>query len=209
MAYLYRHIRLDKNEPFYIGIGSDEEGRYERAQSEESRTEYWHNIANKAGYEVEVILYDLTWEEACEKEKEFIKLYGRKDLKEGTLVNMTNGGQGTPGYKHSADTKEKCRAAAITQKSNIRGTEEYEEVRLKKSLASKGQRNSCFGKFGKDHPAFGQIGYWKGKEIQPRMCKVEYKGQIYKSKTELARSIGRSNSLITKMIKRKEVKEIN
>ena len=21
MAYLYRHIRLDKNEPFYIGIG--------------------------------------------------------------------------------------------------------------------------------------------------------------------------------------------
>lgn len=23
MAYLYRHIRLDKNEPFYIGIGSD------------------------------------------------------------------------------------------------------------------------------------------------------------------------------------------
>ena len=23
MAYLYRHIRLDKNEPFYIGIVSD------------------------------------------------------------------------------------------------------------------------------------------------------------------------------------------
>ena len=23
MAYVYRHIRLDKNEPFYIGIGSD------------------------------------------------------------------------------------------------------------------------------------------------------------------------------------------
>jgi hypothetical protein len=22
MAYVYRHIRLDKNEPFYIGIGS-------------------------------------------------------------------------------------------------------------------------------------------------------------------------------------------
>jgi hypothetical protein len=23
MIYLYRHIRLDKNEPFYIGIGED------------------------------------------------------------------------------------------------------------------------------------------------------------------------------------------
>jgi hypothetical protein len=29
MAYLYRHIRLDKNEPFYIGIGSDKQ--YKRA----------------------------------------------------------------------------------------------------------------------------------------------------------------------------------
>lgn len=24
--YLYRHIRLDKNEPFYIGIGSEKFG---------------------------------------------------------------------------------------------------------------------------------------------------------------------------------------
>jgi len=24
MAYLYRHIRLDNNEPFYIGIGNDQ-----------------------------------------------------------------------------------------------------------------------------------------------------------------------------------------
>lgn len=24
MATVYRHIRLDKNEPFYIGIGKDE-----------------------------------------------------------------------------------------------------------------------------------------------------------------------------------------
>ena len=31
MAYIYRHIRLDKNEPFYIGIGSDVEGKYKRA----------------------------------------------------------------------------------------------------------------------------------------------------------------------------------
>lgn len=25
MAVLYRHIRLDKNEPFYVGIGKTEE----------------------------------------------------------------------------------------------------------------------------------------------------------------------------------------
>jgi hypothetical protein len=31
MAYLYRYIRLDKNKPFYIGIGSDNKGQYKRA----------------------------------------------------------------------------------------------------------------------------------------------------------------------------------
>ena len=31
MAYLYRHIRLDKNVPFYVGIGDDKEGLYKRA----------------------------------------------------------------------------------------------------------------------------------------------------------------------------------
>jgi hypothetical protein len=30
MAYLYRHIRHDKNEPFYIGIGSD--NNYKRSK---------------------------------------------------------------------------------------------------------------------------------------------------------------------------------
>tara|TARA_B110000503_G_scaffold73407_1_gene113400 strand:- start:98 stop:253 length:156 start_codon:yes stop_codon:yes gene_type:complete len=30
MAILYRHIRLDTNEPFYIGIGKTTSGLFER-----------------------------------------------------------------------------------------------------------------------------------------------------------------------------------
>lgn len=70
MIYLYRHIRLDKNEPFYIGIGKGK-----RAYSKKSRNIHWLNIINSTPYEVEIILENLSWEEACEKEKEFIKLY--------------------------------------------------------------------------------------------------------------------------------------
>ena len=95
MAYVYRHIRLDKNEPFYIGIGITE--NYLRAYSKKSRNKLWKTIANKSGYEVEVIFDDLSWEMACEKEKEFISLYGRIDTKTGILSNMTNGGDGTIG----------------------------------------------------------------------------------------------------------------
>lgn len=50
MYYVYRHIRLDTNEPFYIGIGtkstsfSSIKTEYKRAFSKRSRTKYWHNI---------------------------------------------------------------------------------------------------------------------------------------------------------------------
>jgi hypothetical protein len=92
MAYVYRHIRLDKNEPFYIGIGTSK--YYNRAYRHKSRSDFWKRVANKGGYEVEILMDNLTWEQACEKEKEFIKLYGRIDLKTGCLVNMTDGGDG-------------------------------------------------------------------------------------------------------------------
>ena len=36
MAYVYMHIREDKNEPFYIGIGNDDNG-YKRAYSKRNR----------------------------------------------------------------------------------------------------------------------------------------------------------------------------
>lgn len=106
MAYVYRHIRLDKNVPFYIGIGLDNGGKYHRAGSKQSRNKFWHNIAKKHGYEIEIIVDDLTWDEAKEKEIEFIKLYGRISLA-GTLVNLTDGGQGNTGYVTSDETKKK------------------------------------------------------------------------------------------------------
>ena len=91
MAIVYRHIRLDKNEPFYIGIGKTER----RAYIKGNRSSLWKKIGLKTEYEVEILFDDLTWEQACEKEIELIKLYGRKDLGLGPLVNMTDGGEGT------------------------------------------------------------------------------------------------------------------
>jgi hypothetical protein len=105
MAYLYRHIRLDKYEPFYIGIGSDED--FKRAYDKNNRNTHWRNIVNKTAYEVEIVMEGLSWEEACKKEIEFIKLYGRSDLKLGTLCNLTEGGEGVLGMTHSQETKNK------------------------------------------------------------------------------------------------------
>jgi len=88
---VYRHIRNDKNMPFYIGIGKD----ISRPYNKRSRSKFWKSIIGKTEYTVEILFEDLTKEQAIEKEVEFIELYGRIDLKTGTLCNMTCGGEGT------------------------------------------------------------------------------------------------------------------
>jgi hypothetical protein len=97
MAYVYRHIRLDKNEPFYIGISNDD--KY-RATTKRKRNIIWTRIVSKSEYEVEILFDNISWEDACKKEIEFISLHGRIDLQTGTLANMTNGGEGTVGRKY-------------------------------------------------------------------------------------------------------------
>jgi len=91
MCVVYRHIRTDLNQPFYIGIGSN----YKRAYQKEKRNSYWQNIVSKTNYEIEILFENVSREFAIKKEKEFIKLYGRKDLKTGILCNMTDGGEGS------------------------------------------------------------------------------------------------------------------
>jgi hypothetical protein len=97
MAYLYRHIRLDKNEPFYIGISASDNLKRAYDVKPLRRNRIFNGIVAKTECEVEILFDDLTWEQACEKEKEFIKLYGRKDLQTGILANMSDGGEGTFG----------------------------------------------------------------------------------------------------------------
>ena len=105
MAYVYKHTRRDTNEIFYIGIGNQD--KYKRAFSLIKRNNFWKNIVSKTEFSVEIIQDGLTWKQACEKEKELIKEIGRRDLGLGTLVNMTDGGDGTFNVKHTKQWYEK------------------------------------------------------------------------------------------------------
>ena len=101
--YLYRHVRLDKNEPFYIGIGTKGgkiqgiRTEYKRAYTTHKRSIIWKRIVAKSNYFVEILCESDSVLFIKEREKDFIKLYGRKDLKTGTLVNLTDGGDGRLG----------------------------------------------------------------------------------------------------------------
>lgn len=136
MAYVYRHIRLDKNEPFYIGIGSD--FIYKRANEKARRSNLWKKIIAKTDYDIEILFDDITYDEAKIKEIEFIKLYGRIDIGNGTLTNLTDGGDGSMNPS--------------------------KEARLKMSKAHKGRKNSdalielLKNRKGDKNPAFGKKG---------------------------------------------------
>lgn len=137
MPYVYKHIRLDTKEPFYIGIGNVD--NFRRSRSKSGRNNYWKNIVNKYGYEVEIIFEHSDYELVKEKEKEFIELYGRSDLGKGLLCNNTSGGEGSLNRKVSDITKEKIRQTQI-------GKTIPQECRDKISFANKGEKNYFYGK---------------------------------------------------------------
>lgn len=136
MAYVYRHIRLDKNEPFYIGIGSDFEYKRAHQLRNDRRNPIWHKIASKTEIEVEIILDNLSYEEAIAKEIEFIALYGRLNNATGILSNLTDGGEGTIGLVVSAETRKKYSERFKGEKNPMYGKrippESIEKSRLKR-----------------------------------------------------------------------------
>jgi hypothetical protein len=148
MALVYKHIRKDTNEVFYIGIGKTEK----RAYSNANRNKHWHNIVNKYGYIVEIIKTNLTKEDAIQIEIDLIKNYGRRDLKEGTLVNLTNGGDGIASasvevvekilksrswYKHSNESKQKMSDAKKGKANGRLGVTLSAETKQKMSISTK------------------------------------------------------------------------
>jgi len=160
MAYVYRHIRLDTNEVFYIGIGGSETD-YSRAYATK-RTKYWKNIINKTNYKVEIFEDGLLWEQACDREKYWIKFYGRRDLNEGSLVNLTDGGEGVIGIKRGESYRIKQRAAQCGRKLS-------EEIRRKISEAKKGKKNKPHSEETKQKIRESKIGIKRTIEQRKRM----------------------------------------
>jgi hypothetical protein len=194
MAVLYRHIRLDKNQPFYIGIGKTEKRAYEKIK----RNQFWHNIVAKTDYEIEILFDNLTWDEAGEKEKEFIKLYGKRDDNTGTLVNITDGGGGILGVRHNEESKKKI---SESSKNRIRKPVSIEtKEKIRKTLtgrigSNKGFKHSEETKLKLRLFNIGKIGPNKGKPMSD-----EAKKKMIASKTGKPSSLkGKKQTDETKM----------
>lgn len=102
--YIYRHLK-PCGEVFYIGIGQTD--GFKRAKSRHNRNRHWKNTVNKYGFETEILKSKLSKNEAAELEILLVAWYGRNDLGEGNLVNLTNGGEGVSGLKQTQESRDK------------------------------------------------------------------------------------------------------
>ncbi len=118
---VYEHYTADTNEIFYVGYGKNK-----RPYDCVRRNKFWKNVHEKHGVVVKIIIENVALNEAVELECKLIEDYGRRDLKTGPLVNLTDGGGGLKNA--SLETKEKLRYIA----SNI-----SEETRKKMSESAK------------------------------------------------------------------------
>ena len=116
-AFYVYVIRKPDGEPFYVGKGK---GRRVAVHEEHARTKrrskklsvirgIW-NLGMQPIYELAVACE--TERAAADMEVKLIGAFGRKDKGLGTLLNLTDGGEGVSGLQHSLDSRERMRTAA-------------------------------------------------------------------------------------------------
>lgn len=97
--YVYKHIRLDTNRPFYIGKGS----RADRASNKGQRNVYWKNIVSKHGYRIEIVRRFIDEKSALRFERYLQLKYTSKGYE---LANLAECGvMGSKGVKHPDSVK--------------------------------------------------------------------------------------------------------
>jgi hypothetical protein len=130
--YTYAHY-TPENRLFYIGKGH---GR--RAYTFSKRNNYWNHIVEKFGKpRVEILADWNTEKEAFEHEMLLISCF--KDMGY-RLVNLSNGGEGPSGLKHSEEFKEKIRKLHTGSAYNLGRPTSAKQ----KAIASKLSKNNIY-----------------------------------------------------------------
>jgi len=127
MAIVYVHKKKIDDSIFYVGIGK----RMYRAKDLKSRNKHWRNTTSKHEWYYEYIETDVDYETAKELEMFLIDVIGIDNL-----TNITLGGEGTLGVKHSDEHIKKCVEARA-------GYRHSDETKNKISASNKGNVFSC------------------------------------------------------------------
>ena len=133
MYYVYQHKTADTNSIFYIG-----KGKGNRAFTKSNRSQYWKNVVAKHGLQIDFVVKDVDEELAFLVEAECIDQNKKLGIK---LINMTDGGEGASGYKHTETHREKMKGnkfGASTWGTSFKGKTHSDEQKAKWAEIRKG-----------------------------------------------------------------------
>lgn len=102
--YTYAYLREDGT-PYYIGKGEGKRlyEKHKRRGQKDFRPKLENGSINKN--RIIYLKKNITEEEAFKHEIYMISVFGRKDLKTGILINMTDGGDGLSGFIFNEDRR--------------------------------------------------------------------------------------------------------
>lgn len=162
--YVYEHL-TNTGEVFYVG-----KGKKDRAWST-NRNAYWQNIVRlNHGFTVRIVESDLQEWYALELESSLIASHGQRVNGNGTLANLTSGGEG---FSHCNETKAKLSLIGKNQfKDHVKRKTHSDAVKIanakpeylvKQRLAKLGKKQSA------DHIEKARQGMRKAK-CKPIRC---------------------------------------
>jgi hypothetical protein len=146
MAYVYSHTRLDNNEVFYIGVSLASNG-HKRAFTRFSRSKGWNKVVSITEYKVDIIIDNISPDDAKMKEIEYISLYKE------TLVNKHKGGNANlikdevkNKIRNSSIGKVMSKTARVKMSESKKGKTISEETKTKMSNSKLGNTISELNK---------------------------------------------------------------
>lgn len=154
------------NIPFYIGKGKDYRHKVQEHLGKYRSNTFLKNKIRKVGIanvKIHFLHKDISEKEAFSWERYWIKYIGRRDLKEGSLCNLTDGGEGNAGAIRSKESRQKLselnkgkknamygrshtKEARLKMRDANKGRKLSSEVKQKMSIAKKGEKNHMYGK---------------------------------------------------------------